>query len=475
MITDWLRMKRAEYSARAAMADAQEKYLKEATTFSRSADQDIWNRYSNQSTSGETTDLDPGTHARMQAVSYRLYKRNPWARSIVASFRKLIFGQNFSVSIDDRGLQDRFDTWSKEIRFTSRMRELGKRSFRDGETFLRLFPRGAASPADLRFIGPWLVRDERKNVAQPDRAEWGIEFDPRDAETPLRYHVVKEAKRDEPRPDSPYNAAQVVHVKINCDSEFPRGVPIYEPILWILPQIQTVIESRIILHQYRTAIVGVKTIEGGPSAVNQIKAALEKERGNTADTSRRKMLKPGTVEYMTPGIKLDFVSPKFEAGDAYEDIRVFLLTLCAGTELAEFMVTADASNANYSSTLAAESPAVRAIQDYQEEFDPHIERIVRQSLGLIAPQYGNDTRKVKIDAKWPPIVYREPLEETKALSLQYHDQAISLETYREKLGYNNGEETERIKREAPDLDDLEGDDPALDLEDVPPDDDQDIA
>ena len=56
------------------------------------------------------------------------------------------------------------------------------------------------------------------------------------------------------------------------------------------------------------------------------------------------------------------------------DGRHILLNIAAGSGLAEYMVTGDASNANYSSSMVAESPAVKEFEDIQDESkDAYIE------------------------------------------------------------------------------------------------------
>ncbi len=56
---------------------------------------------------------------------------------------------------------------------------------------------------------------------------------------------------------------------------------------------------------------------------------------------------------------------------------MLLLGVAAGVGLPEFMLTSDASNANYASTMVAEGPAVKLFQSEQQFFAREFTRLWR--------------------------------------------------------------------------------------------------
>ena len=389
--------------------------------------------------------LSESQHRDVQLRAYRFYKYNPWARGVVSSFRKYIYGLGSLVVIGDKSLQEKWDRWAKACNWNGRVRDLITRTFRDGEAFMRRFAPIYGGDPMHRFIAPYLVRDPDPNSDR--RKTYGIETQPNDVETPVAYYVVTEKNRSMLRDGAPIPASEILHIKIGVDAEIKRGETILLPAFWVLPHLKNIMLNRQMLHEIRTALAVVQTVKGGPSAVQAEQAAQRKRSGDTGDTSRTRAWKPGTVIYGPPGVEIEFKNPNLQASDAYSDIRLFVLAICAGTELAEFMVSADASNANYASTLVSEGPAVRAIQDWQDFFDSPIEHEVRWVLSQLAGVSVWDLRDLPIDNQWPPIVHREILDETKAISLQRADGLVSTETARARLGYQHQEEEERLRNE----------------------------
>ena len=103
-------------------------------------------------------------------------------------------------------------------------REAFERLVRDGEAFL-LLGRGGASRNGL----PWLRFLEPEQIACPpgedQQGPWsfGVEVDPDDAERRLRYHALS-VERAGAEGDY-WDAADVIHGKVNVDGTIKRGLP----------------------------------------------------------------------------------------------------------------------------------------------------------------------------------------------------------------------------------------------------------
>ena len=444
MILNWIRAKSAEFDARRVTAQVEAQLAEQVeATYSSGIQTDIdFHAEMGWSTKSKTQIVDEQTHREIQQRAYDLYYTNPWARAVVSSLERFVAGRGFNVLIGDgdKALQEKYDEWERQTRFKRRVREMIGRSFRDGEVFLRRIQ--TREGPTYRFITPTLVRD------LDGRHTFGIETDPRDVETPLRYYVVRADNKNELLDGRPIPAEEILHVKIDVDSEIKRGMTILKPILWVLPQIPKILESRLAMHRLRTAIVAIKRVKGGPSKLSTLKTAQEKDRGNTFDTSRQKMPKPGTILYATDGVDYEFKGPQFDAQDALHDIRFFLLACVAGSGLAEYMVTGDSSNANYASTMVAESPAVRAFEGWQDWFDVELEAEVRNILGVLTKS--QEPQSIPVSVEWPPLVHRNFPEESKAFVLLRSDGLVSKRTARAKLGLSHRDEEENIAMEEPD-------------------------
>ena len=127
------------------------------------------------------------------------------------------------------------------------------------------------------------------------------------------------------------------------------------------------LEDRIVLNQVRSAIALVKTIDGNANMVESLRNAQQTEHKD-ADRYKQKAMKRGTVITASKGITYEMLSPKINAPDVKDDGRAMLLAVAAGSGMPEMVVTADYSNANYSSTFVAQNPFVREIEDWQDFF-----------------------------------------------------------------------------------------------------------
>jgi len=169
------------------------------------------------------------------------------------------------------------------------------------------------------------------------------------------------------------------------------------------------------------------------------------------------------------GVKYDMVAPNIQAADVQHDGRAILLAIATATRMAEYMVTGDASNANYASTMVSESPAVRAIENWQtffeQEFNILFRKIIQSgiSYGPLPTQSKKITTQVEsgelhtietkiptninCDVEFPTIISRNIKEETEAIIMQMNQGLISRETGRSRLGYDHKEEEEKIEKE----------------------------
>jgi len=164
------------------------------------------------------------------------------------------------------------------------------------------------------------------------------------------------------------------------------------------------------------------------------------------------------------------LSPNLQAQDVQYDGRNILLAITAATGLAEYMVSGDASNANYSSTMISESPSVREFEDWQNFFEEEFKIMFRQVIqagmefGRIPAEstktvLATNERGEMVEKKmrvptnagcevvFPPLVHRNLKDESEAMLIHQRMGIVSQKTLAGKFGYDYEEELKKMQRE----------------------------
>lgn len=347
---------------------------------------------------GRVTDMKdltgPGVETDLATVrkrSYRAWRLDPHGRGILRNLLRFVVGRELTLDFGDtrRGVwadgvlggivtetkqnSDRLLTrliWDEFVRRNAwklRVKELVRRTLRDGDMFLRRFvrsghvavrfiePDAVATPmaATSRSVQDGDIPSEKWPLAPDDvgkttRVIDGVEVLDSDVETVVAYHVRRggslSADDFERVP-----AKDVIHLKCSADFNDARGTPFLEPVLKKLSQYDTWEEYRVILNKIRTAIALVRKIEGGTATQAQaIIAGRQPAPGaplgrdpQTTSGKREAAFRPGTVLTPSAGISYEFISPRLDARDASEDGRKLLLTIAVGAGMPEMLVTGD--------------------------------------------------------------------------------------------------------------------------------------
>ena len=246
--------------------------------------------------------------------------------------------------------------------------ELAVRVWRDGECFLRLFPRtgaggGAGDVPAARFLDPEEIGPTREH---PDGL--GVLTDPADAVTPVAYLRVDPGTGEHVET---IPAGEVLHVKAGCDDCEVRGVSVLAPLIGPLTRHAEWLETELTARRVQASVVLWRRVKGG-AAGGWGDAADGELRGESAG---RRTFAPGSILTTPDTTDLEFLAPKSSFAEASKLGRAMLLGAAAGVGLPEFMLTADASNANYASTMAAEGPAVKRFAAEQRFFARALARL----------------------------------------------------------------------------------------------------
>jgi hypothetical protein len=330
-----------------------------------------------------------------------------------------------------------------------REREAFRRTRRDGDCFLRLFFRRDGR-TEVRFVGPELVADPAGATLE-DGWSYGIKHRVwvdaqgqrcEDVECVEGYWVVQAADSSK---GEFVPARNMVHVKnVDEDSDVKRGLPdfVYDTLdaFRRAAKLQRNLSEGAAL---RAAIAWIEEYEVAT------KAQVTDFSSDMADTQVMDPLTGRTVnaEYWAPGTiprvpkgKKYVNAPTGGEGAASDqavvqgDLRQGLSAFCAP----EYF-SADASNADYSSTKEAGAPFVKAGETDQTYFRGHFLRCVWRAVewavecGLLPPE---TLRLVTIQVEAPVILHKDPEQQAQTDNLLIHAGVKSPQTATMEWGYD---------------------------------------
>ncbi len=327
--------------------------------------------------------LSPTEVADLRTRARDFVQHNPHARHILRLMEAYVAGPELMVSArlipttadamqalksmsemiapDAQQLLDQASQWWKRFLDANHrhysFREHARRTWRDGEAFLRIFNEQQGPPS-VRFIDPEWIGSTRE---APDSQ--GIVSEPGDAESPTAYLRIDPATGDlaEVIP-----ADEVLHTRIGADSNEKRGVSLFAPLLDTLESYDRWLQTELLARKLQASIVLWRKVQGSPSEALRMSEA--NADGTTSTGGRRERIQPGTILTTNQSTEIEFLHPKTNFTDAVPLGRMLLLSVAAGAGLPEFMLTSDASNSNYASTMVAKGPAVKMFHSEQHFF-----------------------------------------------------------------------------------------------------------
>lgn len=296
------------------------------------------------------------------------------------------------------------------------------RTWRDGECFLRLF-RQPAWPPRVHFVDPERIVPDAASGLPSE----GIATEPDNVELPTWYRVQRDDAAVELVP-----ADRMLHCKISVDANVKRGISIFAPVIDALQKYQSWLDIELIHRKVASSIVLVRKHAGtNPSNLASFAdwsaASAAPVANPLSPQQRRALLQPGTM-IDAQGYDLQYLSPDSHFDDASILGRRLLLAVAAGTGLPEFMLTADAANANYSSTLVSEGPAVRLFTSWQAFFIGQWQSLFRMvmqeavRLGLLPAEALN---QVKVRITPPAVAVRNRKDDAEADAIYFDRGALS--------------------------------------------------
>lgn len=407
----------------------------------------------------------------VRAKSRNLYYFNPYGKGIIHTYTRSIVGPGFKMvpkcpsDAAQRKVDELWADWKREFGWQSKTREFVRRIYRDGEVFLRWGIDGLPETVDDELIlGPidWSTTNLKFKMLEPQfiRAPrsgpmrditHGIITDPQDTEQVFGYLYTPDLDKDtEIIPQS-----NMLHFKLTVDCHTKRGLTLLLAVIERIRRYDKWQSYRLLKAEFTALLILIRKSTGSPAEIRRRVAAdatgTKKLHGVEQNaTYNTKMYAPGSFIDTNKGTEYEFLHPNMHSEDAQADGRSILLSIAAGVGLAEFMLTADASNANYSSTLVSEAPAIAELRDQQEMLRPVLcDGIFRRWLDFETMI----SRRIAVgecdgcEITWPRLIARNVLETARADQILNIIGVKSKETIATENGLDYAEEAARIKKE----------------------------
>ena len=416
-----------------AMADM----MQSIPTFARDADEDDWRVLDSGKRMYTEQDITD-----MQKRALEMYYKYPSARGIIDTMINFVVGKDAHVvpETETDKVKAYWKKFTDDNKFDIRFKELVRRCFRDGEMFLRFYPHKKSNPNKVplvRFIEPDRISDPT------GKHTFGIQVNRNDVEDVIAYHVTNPSNNNV----TILPAKEVIHTKINVDSNVKRGISFFTGIAKYIVKYGGWLDDRIMLNKIRSMFAMVMKVTGISPSTFTDKFA-DNTRTQAGSTAEKRMPKPGSVLVATPGLDYDFKSLNLHAMDTGKDGRLIELQSAKGTGLTEYVIRGDSSNSNYSSTMVSESPMVRMFESWQDIFEKPYKEIYKKVI-----EYGIKVREldkgtsVECSVNFAGLIHRDTEKETNAFVAQIAAKIVSKRTVREKFGYDHDQEEARIRQE----------------------------
>ena len=321
------------------------------------------------------------------------------------------------------------DQFTAENRWQQRQQEIVRRRDRDGECFLRFFP-GNDGLLRVRFVEPDQVSTPREATDRPGHA-MGVVSEAHDVESVVGYYVD----------GALVPAEEIQHRKLGVDANVKRGLPLFYPVMKNLRRAEKLLRNMSVVSEIQSAIALIRKHHQATTAgLEQFVADGSDASVTSAATGRTTHFRryaPGTILDATAGTDYEFPASAIDAGRFVTVLQAELRAIAARLVMPEFMLTSDASNANYSSTMVAEGPAVRMFERMQHDMTVDDRSVMRRVLAHAAAA-GRLAQEapagLDIQATPPTLAVRDRLRDAQADQILVRNGAMSAEQMARRHG-----------------------------------------
>ena len=411
----------------------------------------------------------------MRGASRALARINEWAINIITNRINYVIGNGhvYTVSPIDKDSDSAAfaaESINKELvkffdlnQWPLRQQNTRERIDRDGEAFIRLF--NYDGKTYIRFIEPEYIFTPQDKQSQKN-IKLGIQHAPDDIETIEGYWVNSEF----------VPASEVQHRKLGVDFGEIRGVPLLFSVGKNLHRAEKLLQNMSVVAQIQSSIAMIRKHAGGNSTTvgnfRNNNADASYTNSITGNTMYGKRYSPGTILDVPASTEYDFTAGSINAAEYVGILQAELRATAAAVILPEHMISSDASNANYSSTMVAESPAVKNFESIQfktisedlELINKVLEFSIRDKESQLSQE---DLDLVRIDISPPSLNVRDMFKDIMGDVKLKDAGAMSVQTLAAKYGLDHKQELaniEELKQSIPEVDPVDPEEDKEDLE-----------
>ncbi len=395
----------------------------------------------------------------VQSRSRNFCETNAYAINAIENRQAFIVGTGLEYTVEPRpgmavgpellaAVQSYVDEFRDANDFCELETEIVKRCDTYGEAFIRIFANGPDVPI-LRLVESNQVRSPSGAGDVPCQS-FGVETEPEDLGKIIGYWVGYNF--DNLSSVSLIPAEEIVHFKLNTNRNVKRGLPTFVSVDWVLEGALKVLRNTNRMAQIQASVAMIRRRDGVPPAqVNnwQEMAASWKKQSAPPETKAKNVqrFEPGTILDADMNTQYEFPGGTVNAASFVQIQGAGVRVGAARLNMPEYMLSADASNANYSSTQVAESPSMKTFERLQRWYGGRFGMGVggpRGTLGIIgraillAEESGriprDTSRSIELKITYPSTVVRNKTEETNRRQILSINRVLSPQTWAAEEG-----------------------------------------
>ncbi len=394
----------------------------------------------------------------------------------VEALKNYVYGTGFTYTVQEaegveaeelaKQAQKIIDTFIETKDFSGVIDvENHQRSREDGEAFIHIQndgpqitvdmiePDNVTEPANKREIEDWLTDTNRIDMMAFEPSwKFGILTPKRHTHKALGYHVVFDQSGNDWEfiPEK-----RMVHIKRNVPRKAKRGVSDYVPV-WEDIEAEArlrkntaegaAIQAAIAFIREHVPGVSKNDIEdfvAGTATGNYDKTIQDGTR-----TTQYEKFQPGTVKDIPEGMKYHAGPMGTLRSPIFIEVAQFILrSIGQRWSFPEFIISGDASNANFASTLVAESPFVKARECDQGFYKRHDLKLMWKVLRLAweigilkGPDWSLIEQSIEIKVDAPEVASRDKLKQAQTDEIEQRMGTLSRRTIAAERGRDFDEE-----------------------------------
>ena len=350
------------------------------------------------------------------------------------------------------------DGWNEHNDIPEYTQDMVWRLDRDGDCATRFFKQDSGLVI-LRTVEAEHIHSPAGDTYSP-ATSFGIQTLATDVETTEGYWVVENPLYN-PMP-SYVPAEEMNFIKINTPRSAKRGLPTFYPCQQLLRIAEDLLIGVAKNANHRAKIAMVRKMHGVlKEAAQTMMDELNDVTINDPSTGKTvnvENFRWGTILNATDNIDYDFPNAAFESTNFEIALQMVLRAACARLNMPEWMLTANAANANYSSSMISEAPSTKAFERLQAMMLRRVgsnRKKGRESLawtqvkhavevGLLPPE---TLQLVTIQATGPSLVVRDTSGEAVTNRTYFEMRIKNRQTIQAELGLDPDEQEAGFKKD----------------------------